>query len=272
MGSYSVLAAWEFWHAEEPLVSRPAAVGCLVINALVFFVHTPVILLSSLPEGAQPLDGSWFIFIALQGLIHNIASAFLLLVMAKERVELRYKTASRIDPLTGVFNRRSFVDSTMQLIMTTRDKGSTIALILFDLDHFKEINDRLGHPCGDEILKLFCFVASSHLRPGDVFGRLGGEEFAALLPDTDKTSVRKVASRILAAFEKAGQAFVQERVRTTVSAGIAVSGKGPTSFDCLFTAADSSLYTAKEAGRNRVAEDVLSLTVMRNSQPQLPAT
>ncbi len=269
IGSYALLAAWEFWRGTEPLASRPAAVACLTLHALVFLVHTPVVMLSTVPEGVQPLGGPWFIFIALQGTIHNIAAAFLLLTMAKERVELRYKTAARIDPLTGAFNRRSFVDSATQLIARAGHGDSTVAFLLFDLDHFKKINDNLGHPCGDEILKLFCRVASTHLRSSDLFGRLGGEEFAALLPGADAASAHKVANRILAAFEAAGQGLAHEGLETTASAGIAVLGDGRASFDDLFTAADRGLYKAKRAGRNRVEEDLSSFAPVPLFSPDI---
>lgn len=258
IGGYALLTAWEFWRETEPLASRPAIIACQILNALVFFAHSPVLMLSAAPGGAQPLMGPWFTFIALQGTVHNIAAAFLFLAMAKERVELRYKTASRIDPLTGAFNRRSFVNSANQQMARMRLDDPPIALILFDLDHFKKINDRFGHPCGDEILKLFCSVASTHLRASDVFGRLGGEEFAALLPGTTAASAHLVASRILVAFETAGESLALAGMKTTASAGVAVSGVGCSSFDELFTVADRGLYKAKRAGRNRVREDETS--------------
>ena len=88
---------------------------------------------------------------------------------------------------------------------------------MFDLDHFKKINDTHGHPFGDDVLKLFCLIASSHLRPNDVLGRLGGEEFAVILPATDVADARKVAARISAAFTAAGQSLEMAARRKTVS-------------------------------------------------------
>src|SRR5690606_13226761 len=116
VGIYALLAAWEFWRGKEPLASRPAVVACWAVHALVFFLHMPAVMLSSGTENMLPLAAPWFVFIAFQGIIHTILAAFLLLIMAKERQELRYKTASRVDPLTGAFNRRYFVDSAEQVM------------------------------------------------------------------------------------------------------------------------------------------------------------
>jgi diguanylate cyclase (GGDEF)-like protein len=255
IGSYLLLAAWEFWRGTEPLASRPAAVACLALHGIVFLLHIPAVLLSAPSESTYPLDGGWFIFIALQGIVHSIVAAFLLLAMAKERVELNYKTASRIDSLTGAGNRRSFLASAEQVMTKASRDSHPVGLLMFDLDHFKKINDSFGHQRGDEVLKLFCSTASKHLRPNDVFGRLGGEEFAALLPGVDGASADKVANRILVAFEAAGQSLGHAGLETTASAGIAVSEDGRSSFDDLFAAADRALYQAKRTGRNRVEED-----------------
>lgn len=254
IGSYALLAAREFWLSKEPLASRPAIATWLTIHALIFFSHTPVLLLSPPASGSiQPLGEPWFVFIAFQGSLHNVVAAFLLLAMVKERIELRYKTASRTDPLTGVSNRRFFVTSAKRIMERAGRGKSGVALLLFDLDHFKKINDSCGHQFGDEVLKTFCRTASSHLRPTDLIGRLGGEEFAVLLPGVDPVGAHRVAERILAAFRTAGQ-NIDSSLDITASAGIAASGAGYSSFDDLFTRADRGLYKAKDAGRNRVEE------------------
>lgn len=254
VGIYALLAAWEFWRGKEPLASRPAVVACWVVHAVIFFLHMPAVMLSSGTGNTLPLSGTWFLFIAFQGIIHTILAAFLLLLMAKERQELRYKTASRIDPLTGAFNRRHFVTSAEQAMAKATREGITAALILFDLDHFKRINDSLGHQPGDEVLKLFCSTALTHLRSSDVFGRLGGEEFAVILPVANAGSAREIAKRILAAFEAAGKKFERAGLNITASAGLAIAEDGK-SFDDLFTIADRALYRAKRTGRNRVEDD-----------------
>lgn len=255
VGIYALLAAWEFWRGKEPLASRPAVVACWAVHALVFFLHMPAVMLSSGTENTLPLAAPWFVFIAFQGIIHTILAAFLILIMAKERQELRYKTASRVDPLTGAFNRRYFVASAEQVIRKASRDGCAAALVLFDLDHFKKINDSLGHQRGDEVLKLFCSIASTHLRSSDVFGRLGGEEFAAILLVANPASAHEVANRILGAFEVAGRSFAHGEREITASAGLAISQERTSTFDDLFTVADRALYKAKRTGRNRVEGD-----------------
>lgn len=271
IGTYALLASCEFWRGKEPLASRPAVVACLAVHALVFFLHMPAVIFSSGTESTLPLAGPWFVFIAFQGIIHTISAAFLLLTMAKERQELCYKTASRVDPLTGAFNRRHFVASAEQIMAKASREGCAVALLLFDLDHFKRINDSLGHQRGDEILKLFCSTASTHLRSSDVFGRLGGEEFAAILPVADAASAREIADRILAAFEGAGRGYLHAGLQITASAGLAMSEEGTSSFDDLFTAADRALYKAKRSGRNRAEDDILHTPVSFSKMPAVQA-
>lgn len=249
VSSYALLAALEFWRGTEPLASRPFIVLCLVLHSIAFFLNLPAVFLTPTMEGAKLLSGHWFIFVALQGLLHSIIFSFLLLAMAKERVELRYKTASQVDGLTGAFNRRYFVSSAEAALSKAARDGRPITLALFDLDHFKSINDSFGHQAGDDVLMAFRKIATDHLRADDLFGRLGGEEFGLLLPGVDEANGRRVVDRILKAFsaEHHGRAG-----SVTASAGIAAAGGVAPSFAELFSAADRGLYKAKELGRNRV--------------------
>jgi diguanylate cyclase (GGDEF)-like protein len=126
-----------------------------------------------------------------------------------------------------------------------------VTVLIFDIDHFKSINDRFGHPAGDEILKLFAAVVINALRITDLSGRIGGEEFAALLPCSLEEGVL-AAERVREAFEASG--IVDEvagPVDTTVSIGVA-GGPAGTELEVLLAAADTALYQAKRGGRNRV--------------------
>jgi diguanylate cyclase (GGDEF)-like protein len=134
--------------------------------------------------------------------------------------------------------------------------------LLFDLDRFKSINDRYGHGTGDEILIAFCRLATSHLRPRDFFGRIGGEEFAALLPHTRPQDALSLAERVCTAFAATPKRVEADLVRATVSVGVAVSHDSTAEVGELLKLADQALYRAKGAGRNRVeivsaAEQVL---------------
>src|SRR4029077_16249653 len=105
-----------------------------------------------------------------------------------------------LDPLTGVANRRAFFERGEEVLRRTTAAGYGSALLLFDLDRFKAINDTFGHQAGDCVLFAFCAAAQSITRPGDVFGRFGGEEFACLLPNATLTDATRIAERIRIAF------------------------------------------------------------------------
>jgi diguanylate cyclase (GGDEF)-like protein len=146
-----------------------------------------------------------------------------------------------------------------------------VTVLIFDLDHFKSINDRFGHPAGDEILKLFATVVLSTLRITDLSGRVGGEEFAALLPCPLEEGVI-AAERVREAFADSGIVVEDGPVDTTVSIGVA-GGPAGTELEVLLAAADSALYQAKRNGRNRVeaAEELpLSLEKWRRKTAGLP--
>jgi diguanylate cyclase (GGDEF)-like protein len=128
--------------------------------------------------------------------------------------------------------------------------GRPVTVMIFDIDHFKSINDRFGHPAGDEILKLFAAVITHTLRISDLSGRIGGEEFAALLPCTLDEALH-AAERVREAFATSGIAVDNAPIETTVSIGVA-GGPSGTELDVLLAAADTALYQAKRGGRNRV--------------------
>jgi diguanylate cyclase (GGDEF)-like protein len=201
----------------------------------------------------------------------TIATAFILLAMSKERTELRHKTAAMTDPLTGLLNRRAFLQDAEALLQQQIGRDRPIAVLLIDLDHFKSINDRFGHPAGDEILKLFATVIINTLRISDLSGRIGGEEFAALLPCALEEGVL-AAERVREAFADSGIVVDGGPVDTTVSIGVA-GGPAGTELEVLLAAADTALYQAKRGGRNRVeaAEELpLSLEKWRRKTAGLP--
>jgi len=138
-----------------------------------------------------------------------------------------------------------------------------VVLLLFDLDKFKTINDTFGHPAGDSVLTAFCRLATGALRPGDLFGRLGGEEFAALLPQISLDHGLDVAERIRSSFEATAFNSGAGAFNATVSIGAAIASDG--NLSALMTAADRALYRAKANGRNRV-EHVQTGSVARTER------
>jgi diguanylate cyclase (GGDEF)-like protein len=144
-------------------------------------------------------------------------------------------------------------------------------VLIFDIDHFKSVNDRFGHPAGDEILKLFANVLVHTLRITDIVGRVGGEEFAAMLPCTIDEAV-VAAERVRTVFANAGVQVDETPLATSVSIGVA-GGPAGTDLNALLAAADTALYRAKRGGRNRVeiaTEEPVSLDQDRLRAAQQP--
>ena len=197
-------------------------------------------------------------FALFEALFLCICAAYLFGGLVKDRIAARYQRASLIDPLTGVANRRGFLQAGERLMVRTRFARRPAALLLFDLDRFKSINDKFGHHAGDAVLIAFCQLATSLLRPTDLFGRIGGEEFASLLPDTTRQDAL-CAGRAVACRVRSHPHTVAERPFTaTVSVGVAISDDASFDLSALLTAADQALYRAKALGRNRVELSTLS--------------
>jgi diguanylate cyclase len=155
------------------------------------------------------------------------------------------------DELTGAYNRRFLMETLARERARAERAAEPFALCLLDLDHFKSINDTFGHPAGDAVLKHFATLAPRGLRGIDTFGRYGGEEFLLVLPGTGREGALAVAERVRAAVEAAAFPGVPPERRVTITAGVAVHGKGE-EVAALLARADEALYQGKRAGRNRV--------------------
>ena len=162
-----------------------------------------------------------------------------------------YDAALR-DPLTNIFNKKYFLDQLTTETSFARRHTAPLALILFDLDHFKKVNDTYGHVIGDEVLKFVANIVSGMLRNEDVFARYGGEEFVILLRGTAVDAAAALAERIRQAIEAAEFVFETAQLRCTVSVGVANLQAQHEGDQDLVASADRALYTAKQDGRNRV--------------------
>jgi diguanylate cyclase (GGDEF)-like protein len=172
--------------------------------------------------------------------------------MARERIAHHYKQASLTDPLTGIPNRRAFLERCEALLGRSNFEQRPSMLLLLDVDNFKSVNDTYGHHVGDQVLVGFSRVVASVLRPNDVFGRLGGEEFGCLIPHASLKEGRDIAERIRAKTEATLLKVAENRIGVTVSIGVAVSAGPDQAFTTLMLSADRALYRAKTNGRNRV--------------------
>jgi diguanylate cyclase (GGDEF)-like protein len=215
-------------------------------------VRIPVILANPLSSDPDFFRGPTFAVMVFGTVLYTITLAFLLLSMTKERGELRHKTAALVDPLTGLANRRAFLSDADALAERRTKNGEALTVLIADLDRFKTVNDRFGHAIGDRVLQVFADTISRTLRAHDVSGRLGGEEFAFLLPGTSAADAARVAERIRLRFAEAARTVGAHAVASTVSIGVATTRAPGAQVMELLAVADQALYRAKAEGRNRI--------------------
>ncbi|WP_254795296.1 GGDEF domain-containing protein [Halomonas sp. QHL1] len=175
----------------------------------------------------------------------------------RKQLEARLAQQALTDPLTGLGNRRFFEDQAAMEMARAQRSGAPLSLIAIDLDHFKHINDTYGHDVGDKVLQAFANTARAQLRDGDVLCRIGGEEFAVLLPDTSREQAMQVAGRLRQSVEVSRvevdpEVMKAESLTYTASLGVTLVSAKETSLKPAIKRADQGLYAAKEAGRNQV--------------------
>lgn len=270
---YAALTASELWNERRrtmqkrwPTIAVPVMHGCVLM--------LPILLGGLLrPHDDTFATSIWVTAFSIELILYAIGTVFVIFMLVSDRAVTVHKTAASVDPLSGMLNRRGFSEACLRVIEREAAAGRPVTVMIFDIDHFKGINDRFGHPAGDEILKLFSTVVISSLRISDLSGRIGGEEFAALLPCALEEGVI-VAERVREAFEASNIVCEEGPVDTTVSIGVA-GGPAGTELEVLLAAADTALYQAKRSGRNRVeaaAELPLSLEKWRRKTAGLPAS
>jgi len=246
-GIYALFCAWELWrHARQQLASQRVAIGLLLLLAVLNIARGGLGVSLTSIAWIDALASRWSTEMALFLVVFTPTLAFIFLSMAKESVELGYKQAALIDPLTGIPNRRAFMQEATEMIRGAG--GRPVSCLVFDLDNFKAINDCFGHDVGDNVLILFGNILAQHL-PRHSFGRLGGEEFAAVLPMAMNEAKQK-AEAVRHAFSAAGRAMIGPEADVTVSAGCSTSRNA--SVETLLQEADLALYRAKGHGRNIV--------------------
>lgn len=157
------------------------------------------------------------------------------------------------DPLTGAFNRREFTAIADREALRSSRYHHPLSILILDLDHFKKLNDTYGHAAGDKALQRFTTLCCNALRNVDIFGRWGGEEFVALLPETDIEGAAIIAERLRKIVADNVLVYNEHKISFTVSIGIAQYKDAETSIDAPLGRADSAVYDAKKAGRNRIS-------------------
>lgn len=235
-------------------------VGFLCLHALFHSANMIVSYTNPAPIVAGRVASVWFKLFMLEAFLNVVVIATGALMLIKERSEQRHRIASETDMLTGVANRRAFVQHTEHALKDARE-GAVLAVI--DLDHFKSINDQFGHQAGDRALVEFARTVRSRL-PNDVlFGRIGGEEFAVFIPEREERSAVALLDRLRGGVEEARIESQGRALNLTVSIGGATVDKAGLNFDNLVAAADCALYAAKEDGRNRVIMFTPSMRLLK---------
>jgi diguanylate cyclase (GGDEF)-like protein len=252
--AYTLLVVFELWPGRGDQVWRWPIIVLLLAHAAAIPIHIQLAGALIHPDPSDPSDLDLLTFAVFEGAFVCICTAYLFGGLAKDRIAARYRRDSLTDPLTGVANRRGFFEMGERLLARAAFARQPTAVIMFDLDRFKSINDRYGHHIGDEVITVFCRLARSLLRSNDLFGRIGGEEFACLLPTTERLDALRLAERVRAAFEAAYHTIGEDRLRTTVSAGVAIADNSNFDLDTLLKHADRALSHAKRAGRNCVQQ------------------
>ena len=247
VATYTFLTAAELWRERRKSLIRrwPASLVPMLHGAIFLF---PVGL-ASLDGGSRAFGAGWVALYAIEIVLYVVGAAFVVLTLAKDRTVRQYKLAAATDPLTDLLNRRGFFEAAAAIMAERRRRNEPVCVLAFDLDRFKAINDQFGHSAGDATLHLFAAVIKKTLRAGDAIGRLGGEEFIALLPAT-LGDAAAAADRVRKAFAGASAA-PGSHAAATVSVGVA-SGPAVAEIDTLIVRADAALDRAKSNGRNRV--------------------
>ncbi|HEX7136684.1 MAG TPA: GGDEF domain-containing protein [Vicinamibacterales bacterium] len=172
-------------------------------------------------------------------------------ITARKKIERELQSLARTDDLTGALNRRQFFELAVHEHAVTKRYKQSLAVVLFDIDHFKRFNDAAGHMVGDEVLRRVADLVRRHLRDADLFARYGGEEFILLLPRTTAAQAVTVAERIRQELHGNAWATTEGPLALTISSGVAELGPDDDSIEPVIRRADGAMYEVKQQGRNR---------------------
>lgn len=266
LGCFCLLVAWEVFrdHQRDQLRSRLVASSAFVLMALGMAVRASLAVTGA-PPPTDPLQDPARMGTLFLNTIGLIAATFGLMMMVTERLGRRLERLASIDELTGLLNRRCFLEQADALCRRAAGQGRTAFVLMMDLDQFSSVNRRFGHAGGDLALQRFAAFVSSELKPTDLFGRYGGEEFCVLLSDIDEQRAHDIAERLRAGVAAMSIDAAGKILRFTVSIGIApVDG---VDLREAIRKADIALYQAKDLGRNRV-KNTSGLAFGLNAMPR----
>jgi diguanylate cyclase (GGDEF)-like protein len=253
---YMFAATTSLWLGRNELLkARWPLVVFTALHAVVLLIGFYSNLDGSLGPGQLPPIMSLFGFIHFENIVFNLGTAVFVLALVKERSQAASERNARTDSLTGIANRAAFMEAAGRVFELCRRESAPVSVVMCDLDRFKLINDTHGHAIGDAVIKKFSEISTDALWPNDVFGRIGGEEFAMVLPRASIAAAQARAERIRAAFAEACYFIEGREVNATVSCGLSVGVNAEETLSELLKQADVALYRAKTEGRNRVHAD-----------------
>lgn len=253
LGAYLLLLVWPLRHALRRGGSIAQRVMLLVLLGALAGWAARLGDLALHPAGAagllaySPANAAQMIYSAVEPVLASIG----FLLMYNETVQAELHRLARTDPLTGTLNRLALDEESARLFSAT-SRPNTLAALIIDVDHFKRINDEFGHATGDRVLAALAAAIRWRLQPPAVLGRMGGEEFLALLPGTGLAEAMALAERLRAAVAAMPPVSDADVPGVTISVGIAAYRPEDTEVQTLVRRADRALYDAKRAGRNRV--------------------
>lgn len=244
---FMILSARQYWLGRAEFVLPLIANSLLYLMMAVSFLACAIV---PLMEARWVMTGppdNWAESInSIAAIIGLTGIGALSLTLNQSRAARRHRQDAMTDVLTGLLNRRAVFD---RFAEDALPKGTSV--LMFDLDHFKQINDHMGHAAGDKVLEAFAGILKAHTGPDDIVARLGGEEFCIVLAGKTQDAVKATAEIIRCDFADAHIDLGTASIRATVSVGIAIAGKGE-NFPSTLSRADGALYKAKQSGRNRI--------------------
>ncbi|WP_273206228.1 GGDEF domain-containing protein [Marinobacter subterrani] len=224
--------------------------GLFAVHGTLMMAQVLVIIASAAGQ-LQPDIGPLLKLILVNHLLLVSATAMALPLLAFSRAERALVALADRDELTQLFNRRAFYREGRQAFVQARENRKPITVLMIDLDHFKQINDRWGHAVGDRVLRVVAGLMASELREDDIIGRVGGEEFAAVLRNDTGEGIGQVTERLLSRIVEAGRVIEEAPVHLSASIGGVTLVREYAGFEDMMAAADAALYRAKRNGRNR---------------------
>jgi diguanylate cyclase (GGDEF)-like protein len=259
MALYNLLAAAllaataaRYWAVRSEAPATVAALTLLYALTSLSFVACAAVLLRDADWTLGQRPDNWAEqFNAIMCIVGITGVGALSLSLTHARSARRHRDEARTDALTGLLNRRALFDA-----MAAEAFGPGHAVVIFDLDRFKSVNDRYGHAAGDEVLRAFAQTMRLNLRDGDIAARTGGEEFVLVMREASLQLATGTAERIRVTFSSRQVETPSGPLAATASAGVALGGARTESFEAVLNRADMSLYRAKDGGRNRVAADL----------------